>query len=176
MRIQTIALSILLATACGDDAPSKDDEVDARVLDGSVDAATLDASDSAPPQAQDARTEDARTEDAGPRSASDVCTSSGGTVASQMCCGATQSFPDLCQVGPCGCAPANSHAIDVCQCPSGQCFGLDGCQPRPVCSPGADQTCNDNLSVSSLHGHCENNGSCTCGAGFAKNPTSGKCL
>jgi hypothetical protein len=45
-----------------------------------------------------------------------------------------------------------------------------------VCSPGLDQTCNDSPVISSLHGHCENNGSCTCTAPFAKNPATGKCL
>jgi hypothetical protein len=39
---------------------------------------------------------------------------------------------------------------------------------------GADQTCNDNLSVSSLHGRCVDNGRCVCNSGFSL-LASGKC-
>lgn len=45
-----------------------------------------------------------------------------------------------------------------------------------VCTPGADQTCNHDPRVSSLHGHCEDDGTCTCGEGFPKDPGSGRCL
>jgi hypothetical protein len=44
------------------------------------------------------------------------------------------------------------------------------------CQPGADQSCNDNLEISSLHGHCERDATCTCHAGFARNPSTGRCL
>ena len=46
----------------------------------------------------------------------------------------------------------------------------------PVCTPGADQTCNDNPIISSLHGHCTNAGQCVCGTGFVFNPNTGRCL
>lgn len=46
----------------------------------------------------------------------------------------------------------------------------------PVCEPGADQTCNDNPTISSLHGTCLQDGTCDCGSGFDKNPATGRCL
>jgi hypothetical protein len=45
-----------------------------------------------------------------------------------------------------------------------------------VCTPGADQTCNDNPIVSALWGHCEADGTCSCNAGFAVNATTGRCV
>jgi hypothetical protein len=42
------------------------------------------------------------------------------------------------------------------------------------CEPGRDQTCNDDPSVSSLWGRCEE-GQCVCNDGFAVNPDSGRC-
>ncbi len=45
-----------------------------------------------------------------------------------------------------------------------------------ACQPGMDQSCNDSPVVSSLHGKCEADGTCTCNAGFAKNPDTGRCL
>jgi hypothetical protein len=45
-----------------------------------------------------------------------------------------------------------------------------------VCTPGADQTCNDNPAVSSIHGTCTDAGTCICNVGAGHNPESGKCL
>lgn len=56
------------------------------------------------------------------------CTKSGGTVTTTLCCQATGDFPNLCTTGPCGCAPANSHNVKTCQCPSGQCFDGSKCK------------------------------------------------
>jgi hypothetical protein len=42
------------------------------------------------------------------------------------------------------------------------------------CTPGADQTCNDDPSVSSLWGHCEA-GICVCRVGRSINPATGRC-
>jgi len=44
-----------------------------------------------------------------------------------------------------------------------------------VCKPGADQTCNDDVSVSSIVGKCRSDGTCDCGA-HAINPMTGRCL
>ena len=44
-----------------------------------------------------------------------------------------------------------------------------------VCTPGMDQTCNDNPVISSLHGTCNEDGTCTCKKGFAKNTKTGRC-
>jgi hypothetical protein len=52
--------------------------------------------------------------------------------------------------------------------------------PGPVCwtacQVGMDQSCNDNPVISSLHGVCEADGTCTCNNGFQKNPATGRCL
>ncbi|MDD5223167.1 MAG: lipocalin family protein [bacterium] len=45
-----------------------------------------------------------------------------------------------------------------------------------ICEVGRDQTCNDNPLISSLHGTCQTDHTCTCKSGFAKNPESGRCL
>jgi hypothetical protein len=45
----------------------------------------------------------------------------------------------------------------------------------PACSPGMDQTCNDNPILSSIHGACQPDGSCVCGT-WGKNPETGRCL
>jgi hypothetical protein len=38
-----------------------------------------------------------------------------------------------------------------------------------------DQTCNDDVAISSLHGVCKPDGTCECKAEFAKNPATGRC-
>jgi hypothetical protein len=48
-------------------------------------------------------------------------------------------------------------------------------EPRGVCTPGADQTCNDNLAASALWGKCEADGTCSCNSSFVINPATGKC-
>lgn len=54
--------------------------------------------------------------------ASTLCASTGGTVSSSSCCQAAGDFPDSCKVGACGCAPASSHTVKTCVCPTGKCF------------------------------------------------------
>lgn len=44
-----------------------------------------------------------------------------------------------------------------------------------VCRFGADQTCNDNPALSSLHGHCTDAGTCSCRNDAGANPTTGRC-
>ena len=46
----------------------------------------------------------------------------------------------------------------------------------PLCTPGLDQTCNDNPIVSSFHGHCTEALRCVCGSGCSLNATTGRCL
>ena len=43
-----------------------------------------------------------------------------------------------------------------------------------ICTPGADQTCNDNATASTIVGHCEADGSCSCGNNYFV-WASGKC-
>jgi len=59
------------------------------------------------------------------------CTASGGTVGTSSCCMSSGDFPNSCLVGACGCAPANSHTVQVCTCPTGQCFNGMSCQAGP---------------------------------------------
>lgn len=58
-------------------------------------------------------------------------------------------------------------------------FLLVACAPADdaegVCEPGADQTCNLDPEVSSLHGRCEDDGTCTCLDGFELDEASGLC-
>lgn len=51
-----------------------------------------------------------------------LCTTTGGTVASGLCCLATGDFPDTCSVGACGCSPNNSHTVQTCECQAPKCF------------------------------------------------------
>ncbi|HEY7376869.1 MAG TPA: hypothetical protein VIF57_32220 [Polyangia bacterium] len=51
--------------------------------------------------------------------------------------------------------------------------GADGA--GAVCTPGQDQTCNDNPIISSLRGRCTDAGVCQCYGDAAVNPDSGRC-
>ncbi len=70
-------------------------------------------------------------------SPSERCTRSGGTEGSASCCGLVGDFPNTCRAGTCGCAPGSSHAVQVCQCPPGQCF--DGKSCTAATTPPAGQ-------------------------------------
>jgi hypothetical protein len=124
--------------------------------------------DSAP--AVDATTTDAVT-------SASLCTATGGQVSAQLCCASVSDFPDLCATGACGCSTANSHAVEVCVCPNGCFLPEYGCVgPASTCTVGMNQTCNDSLLISSVHGTCVAGGRCVCNTGIALSPTSGKCL
>jgi len=56
-----------------------------------------------------------------------TCQHSGGVVTTQLCCGNSQDFPPTCAVGACSCAPASSHEVKSCTCPSGLCFDGQRC-------------------------------------------------
>ena len=45
-----------------------------------------------------------------------------------------------------------------------------------VCTPGMDQSCNDNPEISSLHGTCNPDRTCICKQPFQKRPKTGECL
>jgi hypothetical protein len=103
-----------------------------------------------------------------------LCTTTGGTVSSSLCCNSATDFPNSCATGACGCAPEYSHTISTCNCATG-CFlpGYGCVGPSGICTVGADQTCNDNLATSSIHGHCVADGRCVCGPGALL--ATGKC-
>ena len=48
-----------------------------------------------------------------------VCLDSGGALTTANCCQSASDFPNLCLIGPCGCAPEYSHEIKICECPNG---------------------------------------------------------
>lgn len=57
----------------------------------------------------------------------ETCVSSGGKVETALCCKSASDFPNNCLIGACGCAPANSHQIKVCNCGEGKCFDGNTC-------------------------------------------------
>jgi hypothetical protein len=59
---------------------------------------------------------------------------------------------------------------------SGRCRASppDAGVPRP-CTPGADQTCNDDVFVSSFQGACQPDGTCVCLGDNVLNPETGRC-
>jgi hypothetical protein len=44
-----------------------------------------------------------------------------------------------------------------------------------VCTPGADQSCNESPTMSAFAGHCESTGVCVCNPGFTPEPLTGRC-
>jgi hypothetical protein len=72
--------------------------------------------------------------------------------------------PDACE---------NGTWLDAAEYPCGTGEGV-GCCLIAVCTPGMDQTCNADLSMSSFAGKCNDDGTCTCNEGFTKN-ADGKC-
>lgn len=103
------------------------------------------------------------------------CEATGGAPQAATCCLATGDFPSGCSVGACSCAPGSSHMVLVCSCPSGGCFLPERGCVIPACTPGADQTCNDEPVISSLRGHCLSDLTCACLPGFTVNPATGRC-
>ncbi len=106
-----------------------------------------------------------------------LCMTTGGLIANNLCCTGTGDFPSSCPIGACTCAPTNLHAIEACVCPNGGCFVKSvGCVgPSGVCSVGDDQTCNDNPALNAFHGHCMTDGRCSCMTGSTLVVASGKC-
>jgi hypothetical protein len=71
---------------------------------------------------------------------------------------------------------ANDAGAPATESLSAQAVGVLPACPDPICTVGADQTCNDNLAISSLHGHCTDIGTCVCNVGAGINPATGRCL
>ena len=59
-----------------------------------------------------------------------ACVASGGSLTAKACCDSSGDFPSTCLVGACGCAPANSHTVQLCDCGSGMCWNGTVCTPR----------------------------------------------
>lgn len=62
------------------------------------------------------------------------CLDSGGTVSTGLCCANAPEFPDTCSIGTCGCSPAASREVSLCDCAEGACFDRDAraCIARAV--------------------------------------------
>ncbi len=59
-----------------------------------------------------------------------TCEQSGGTVETQLCCASAGDFPSTCSIGGCGCSPAGSHEITICNCSANKCFDGIKCVSR----------------------------------------------
>jgi hypothetical protein len=106
----------------------------------------------------------------------DRCVSTGGRVESALCCETVLDFPYSCLVGGCGCAASSSHSVLTCVCPQAQCFVQElGCVSAKSCTPGQDQSCNENGAISSILGKCNPDRTCTCVAGSTLSPETGHC-
>lgn len=105
-------------------------------LDAAVDSSTADLGSVDDAAIDSGAVDLGNVDDAGaldgsePMTAAELCTSTGGSVTSGLCCAATGDFPSSCSVGACGCAPGSSHEIQKCECPSSTCFDPGvGCTP-----------------------------------------------
>ena len=64
---------------------------------------------------------------------------------------------------------------------AGNIYGTAGSTAQGSCTPGQDQTCNDDPTVSSLMGQCNSDPNycdpacCVCNTGYVVNPRTGKC-
>lgn len=67
---------------------------------------------------------------AGEKTKDQACLNSGGSIETGICCKSTSDFPNSCLIGGCGCAPANSREIKICNCGAGKCFDGNACVGR----------------------------------------------
>jgi hypothetical protein len=79
-----------------------------------------------------------------------------------MCGQCTGAVPPTCTKDA-DCGPSCS----TYRCNAGRC-------QLAICTPGQDQTCNENGAISGLAGTCNANGTCSCGPGYILFP-DGKC-
>ncbi len=56
-----------------------------------------------------------------------TCVHSGGTVGTKLCCASVGDFQNTCSIGGCGCSPASSHQVTVCDCGPKRCFDGTKC-------------------------------------------------
>jgi hypothetical protein len=100
------------------------------------------------------------------------CAGSGGSGGGVNCALVGCAMPPPCATGcteVCGCCPCTDGTTNGNLVCTGGCWA-------PPCTVGADQSCNDNPALSSLHGRCQADGTCVCNGGFAMNPATGRCL
>ncbi|HON21690.1 MAG TPA: hypothetical protein PLB74_01910 [Candidatus Paceibacterota bacterium] len=58
------------------------------------------------------------------------CQMSGGQIATSSCCLSAADYPNTCLIGACGCAPENSHEVNICDCGPDKCFNGSECIDR----------------------------------------------
>ncbi len=128
-----LSFAALSMIACGDDSAT-DGGADVNVVDSTTqdasaqDSSTQDSgatdatSDAAEDASLDAATDGGATDAATDGGLGVLCTSTGGTVSTALCCKNTTDFPSTCTTGACGCSPQNSHNVQSCQCPTNKCF------------------------------------------------------
>jgi hypothetical protein len=73
-----------------------------------------------------------------------TCMISGGTIGAELCCKSSEDFPNSCLIGACGCSPADSHEVKVCNCGIDKCFDGNKClgtgeQDITFCQPSQRQ-------------------------------------
>lgn len=56
-----------------------------------------------------------------------ACLDAGGEVGEMLCCKSNNDFPNMCLIGSCGCSPADSHMVKICNCGYGKCFNGSTC-------------------------------------------------
>jgi hypothetical protein len=64
-----------------------------------------------------------------PNPAAQACRDAGGTVTTGTCCAGASDFPNTCGLGVCGCSPAASRPLPLCECPGG-CWNGSACTTR----------------------------------------------
>ncbi len=110
-----------------------------------------------------------------------LCTSSGGSISTGLCCNSSGDFPDSCLIGACGCAPTSSHTVATCACPAGTCFSTStGCGPSGGGTGGSGGGTGGSGGGSGTLDAAQDSavvcGSATCGAGeYCCNAESSLC-
>ncbi|MDX2166251.1 MAG: hypothetical protein SF182_04285 [Deltaproteobacteria bacterium] len=65
-----------------------------------------------------------------PNPLAQACVDAGGTVTTRLCCSGQSDFPSTCGIGACGCSPAASRLLPLCECPDGSCWNGTDCAAR----------------------------------------------
>jgi hypothetical protein len=131
--VSCTSLCTMLAACSSSSSPtpttedSSSDAASDSTADSPSDSTGGDAADStAPDTLSDSAGYDSFT-NGGDGSVASTCAAQGGAVSTQLCCGATGDFPNLCGVGACSCAPSSSHVVKICTCGAGKCWDGAGC-------------------------------------------------
>jgi hypothetical protein len=106
------------------------------------------------------------------QSGADACITAGGQ------CLVSSAIGTCARQGPPGCVPGGFCCLELVDAGDAMADAGDAgaaTDAPAVCTPGQDQTCNDNPAISSIHGKCLPDGTCSCSVGPGLNPATGKC-